>query len=72
VANPPGDPSFRSMIDRFLASGSGEPADLEDILRVRYPNAVVRRRELSAERVEVWYAYREGHWIRSDADAPAR
>jgi hypothetical protein len=24
---------------------------------------LVRRRELDAEPVEVWYVYREGHWI---------
>jgi hypothetical protein len=36
---------------------------LEAALRLTYPNARVRRRELSGEAVEIWYVYREGHWI---------
>lgn len=69
VANPPTDRAFRSMIDRFLATEDGLPEELEHVLRGRYPEAVVRRRELAAERVEVWYAYRDGHWVRSEPDA---
>jgi hypothetical protein len=69
VANPPGDAEFLEVIDRFLASGGALPGDLEAVLRTRYPTAVVRRRELSAERFDVWYVYRDGHWIRSSGDA---
>lgn len=69
VANPPGDRAFRDLIESALLSGSGRPQDLEALLRTRYPNAVVRRRELDAERTEVWYVYRDGHWIRSAPDA---
>ncbi len=72
VANPPGDAAFRALIDRFLAGGDGQPQELEGILRARYENAVVRPRELAAESLEVWYAYRDGHWIGSDDDAPNR
>ena len=57
------------MIESALPSGDWRPQDLEALLRSRYPKAVVRRRELDAERVEVWYVYRDGHWIRSEPDA---
>lgn len=66
VANPPGDHEFRGLIDRFLAAGDSRPHDLQAALRARYPKAVVRPRELANEGFEVWYAYRDGHWIRSE------
>jgi hypothetical protein len=69
IANPPGDREFRRMIDSALVSGEWRPQDLEKLLRTRYPSAVVRPRELDAERIAVWYAYRDGHWIRSEQDA---
>jgi hypothetical protein len=69
VANPPADGEFRRLIDRFLLTGGGRPHDLQAALRTRYPNAVVRQRELADEGYEVWYAYRDGHWIRSEGNA---
>lgn len=69
VANPPGDLDFRRVIDRILLAGVDGPHDLEAALRTQYPKAVVRRRELAGESFEVWYAYREGHWIRNDDHA---
>jgi hypothetical protein len=66
VANPAGDRRFRAQIDAGILAGARSPDTLEAILRTRYPNAVVRPRELAGERVPVWYVYREGHWIRSD------
>lgn len=57
------------MIEAALMSGHSSPHDLEAILRSRYPTAVVRPRELEGERAEVWYVYRDGHWIRSEPDA---
>jgi hypothetical protein len=68
VANPPGDADFRALIDRSLVSGVEAPQNLESILRTRFPKAVVRPRELSNERFDVWYVYRDGHWIRGDSD----
>jgi hypothetical protein len=68
VANPPSDQEFRRMIDRFLLTSSSEPGDLEATLRTRYPEATVRRRELTGESVEVWYVYRDGHWIGSEGN----
>jgi hypothetical protein len=69
IANPPTDPEFRELIHSALQTGGWRPGDLEAILRTRYPDAVVRRRELDADPVEVWYVYRDGHWIRSEPDA---
>jgi hypothetical protein len=63
IANPPGDRRFRSMIDSFLVSGGRRPEELESILRVRYRAALVRQRDLAGERFDVWYVYRDGHWI---------
>ena len=69
VANPAGDHEFRAFIEASLPSVGGRADDLEALLRTRYPQALVRPRELAAERTVVWYVYRDGHWIRSDADA---
>ena len=32
-------------------------------LAVDYPAVTVHRRELSGEPLEVWYVYRDGHWL---------
>ena len=72
VVNPSNDVRFREMVDRFVATGASRPDDLEAVLRTRYPAAVVRPRELAGERFEVWYVYRDGHWIRSEGDERAR
>ena len=68
VANPPADAEFGSLIERSLLAGSAEPQDLEAVLRTRYPQAVVRRRELAGESLDVWYVYRDGHWIESEGN----
>lgn len=72
VVNPGSDLQFRQMVDRSVANGGRSPDDLEAALRTRYPAAVVRPRELAGERFDVWYVYRDGHWIRSEADVGAR
>ena len=72
VVNPSTDSAFREMVDRFVATGASRPDDLEAVLRTRYPDAVVRPRELAGERFDVWYVYRDGHWIRSEADVATR
>lgn len=69
VANPPGDARFRALINAFLMTGGGRAEDLEAALRAEHPAAVVRPRALAGERFEVWYVYRDGHWIRPDGDA---
>ena|SRR6266566_2796550 len=72
VVNPSTDVGFRKMVDRFVATGGSRPDDLESVLRTQYPEAVVRPRELAGERFEVWYVYRDGHWIRSETDVGTR
>jgi len=69
VANPPDDAQFGALIAAFLMSGGGRAEDLEAALRAEYPEAVVRPRALAGERFEVWYVYRDGHWVRSGGNA---
>ncbi len=70
VANPPGDLKFRARIDAFLMTQAPRAGDLEAALRAEYPAAVVRPRALAGEPLEIWYVYRDGHWIHGDDDAP--
>jgi hypothetical protein len=63
IANPASDQRFRATIDEIVGAGSPIPSDLEATLRTTYPLAVVRRRELASESFEVWYVYRDGHWV---------
>ena len=70
VANPADDMQFRARIDAFLMIAAPRARDLEAALRVDYPAAVVRPRALAGERLEIWYVYRDGHWIRGEGDAP--
>lgn len=46
----------------MVSAGIDDPAILQVRLRERYPDAVVRPRELSSEPVVIWYVYRDGHW----------
>ena len=66
VANPAADVTFRRRITRAISSGLRWPSELQRVLRSDYPRAVVRRRELADEELEVWYVYREGRWITGD------
>jgi hypothetical protein len=65
VLNPPDDDDFDAYVRTVADDGVRRPDQLEARIRRRYPRAVVRRRELVGERVDVWYVYRDGHWIRS-------
>ena len=66
VRNPADDADFARAVDDMLAAGSLDPGDAQTRLRRTYPRAVVRRRELAEERIDVWYVYRDGHWVRAD------
>ena len=70
VANPPSDLRFRARIEAFLMTEAPRARDLEAALRTEYPAAVVRPRALAGERLEIWYVYRDGHWIHGDDDTP--
>jgi hypothetical protein len=61
--NPADDEGFARRVNDLLAAGIVEPTELEDRLRVWYPKAVVRPRDLANERNNTWYVYRDGHWV---------
>jgi hypothetical protein len=60
--NPRGDVEFVERVTSEAASAAS-PEDLRSRLAPRYPNVAVRRRSLEGERAEVWYVYRDGHWV---------
>jgi hypothetical protein len=66
VLNPADDEEFRLAANHLVESGFVEPTVLQDQLRARWPGAIVRQRELAGERFQIWYVYRDGHWIRRD------
>jgi hypothetical protein len=66
IRNPPGDRAFQRAIEEALDEGALEPNAAQERLRERYPQAVVRRRELADETTPVWYVYREGRWVPGD------
>ncbi len=63
IINPSADEEFgrvaRMAVD--LAAGDIRAAELG--LRERYPNALIRARDISGETIVVWYVYREGLWV---------
>jgi len=59
--NPDNDLAFASAAKGF-AREAGDIADLQRLLRVAFPNAVVRARGLAGERDGACYVYRDGHW----------
>jgi hypothetical protein len=60
--NPRRDAEFVDRVTSEAASAAS-PDDLRSRLLGRYPNVVVRQRSLEGERGEVWYVYRDGHWV---------
>jgi hypothetical protein len=62
ILSPPDDHAFVTAARSAVEIGM-IPAQLELILRARYPKAVVRQRDLIGERFAIWYVYRDGHWI---------
>jgi hypothetical protein len=67
IVNPITDHDFVSAAERLVDDGAATVEALEAGLRVRYPRAVVRERELSGEQVSVWYVYRDGRWTNARA-----
>lgn len=63
IAIPVDDSKFASRAQQILSDGVSGPAALQAALRIDYPKAIVRARELSSEPQTVWYVYREGRWI---------
>lgn len=62
IVNPRSDVRFVQLVATLTDEALTQPGDLEGRLRVEFPNAIVRRRELSSEPTEVWYVYRDGRW----------
>lgn len=63
IINPRDDLRFIELVDRSVLTGIDSTDALQALLRERYPRAVVRRRGLAGEQIEVWYVYREGRWV---------
>jgi hypothetical protein len=66
IINPIGDDEFAGFV-RKHARDASTPDELQSRLRERYPQAVVRQRDLSDERVSIWYVYRDGYWTSSSS-----
>jgi hypothetical protein len=68
VTNPAADRQFNAAAEKVLEEGQSLE-EFQAILRRQYPKALVRARQLSAERWVVWYVYRDGQWVaRHDAE----
>jgi hypothetical protein len=64
VLNPPDDAEFGQYAERLMGDGHVDPRALQVRLRQRFPQAIVRPRELAGEQAQIWYVYRDGHWVR--------
>jgi hypothetical protein len=63
---PTTDVAFTGAAKSLLAATPAISAmDLQAGLRLVYPGAVVRRRDISGEAGETWYAYRDGSFVPS-------
>ena len=61
--NPSDDEAFASDVARVLATRPRNAADFQARLRARYPEALVRPRDLAHEPFVLWYVYRDGRWV---------
>ena len=69
IVNPRDDAAFASFVRAVQAEGIETPEKFERRLRERYPEAVVRLRDLHAETFTIWYVYRDGHWVSRARDS---
>ena len=67
VINPASDTVFVAFAQLIAQDGVASTDEFERRLRVQYPRAVVRARQLADEPILVWYVYRDGRWIPSGA-----
>jgi hypothetical protein len=63
ITNPAGDAGFRLAVEAAAERTAGAIDATGEHVRLEYPKAVVRARDLSGETIVVWYAYREGFWV---------
>ncbi len=66
VINPRRDSAFVAFAEEALEVES-TPEAFQALLRLAYPHVTVRARALSAERMTVWYVYRDGLWVADQA-----
>ena len=64
IVNPSSDTAFAATAHQLLRDGASA-SELQQQLREKYPNAVVRERGLATE-APTWYVYREGSWVPSE------
>jgi hypothetical protein len=69
VLNPRDDPAFAALVGACMDAGVTSASAMQDELRQRYPDAVVRERGLSHEPT-VWYVYRDGAWTPTGTPLP--
>jgi hypothetical protein len=62
IVNPRSDVRFVQRVAELTADSGRDLSVLQASLRSEFPEAVVRRRELSSEPNEMWYVYRDGRW----------
>ncbi len=66
---PSSDRAFRAVVERLVSDARPDsPAALESRLRLLFPRAVVRHRDIAGEPA-AWYVYRDGGW-RADLSGP--
>ena len=63
LINPPGDRAFTAAAEALLDDGLRSLSSFQGALRRSFPDAMVRARDLSGEADEVWYVFRDGHWV---------
>jgi ribose 1,5-bisphosphokinase PhnN len=66
VINPSTDAQFVVLAERIAERGLTSTDEFERRLRVDYPQAVVRSRQLADEPILIWYVYRDGRWVPPD------
>jgi hypothetical protein len=59
----PADDRFTASAQVLIDEGVVSIEEFQRRLRSAYPKAVVHARELAAESMLIWYAYRDGHWV---------
>lgn len=67
IVNPIGDREFSDVAHSLLSTAT-TATELQAQLRTRYPDALVRPRDLAGEHILIWYVYRDGRWSRPEQD----
>jgi hypothetical protein len=69
IINPANDLDLAALARNLMMRRSLTLKTLEAELRLSFPNLVVHSRDLAGETTPIWYVYREGHWVPSEAMA---